>query len=134
MVDFERSWKFMSTKKSGKRSRNNAVVRSRPSRIKDANQSGLGTAGKQLFEWVEKYFEIDSVRPVVNEMCELADRLADVRVELKKSPDARLINAEVKLSAAFARCWKLAGFGDNDVPKNRVGRPAGIPTMPRVVA
>jgi len=121
----------MNTNSRGSTRKKSSAVRSRP-QTKDADGARLGTAGRELFKWCEDHFNIDRVRPVLQELCELQDRLEQVRMELRKSPDPKLINAETKLSAAFARAWRLAGFADSEVPKNRVGRPAGVPIQPRV--
>jgi hypothetical protein len=101
-----------------------------PSRPKDAGAQGLGTAGLELFRWCDDTFEIEGVLPVVTELCKVADRLQQVRSQLAETPDNRLINSEVKLSAAYARLWKMAGFGDADKPPARpVGRPEGSQSL-----
>jgi hypothetical protein len=94
------------------------------SQPKDARTEGLGTAGLELFDFCDDTFEIRDVLPVVTELCKIADRLQQVRELLKDAPDGRLINSEVKLSASYARLWKMAGFGDKDPqPARPVGRP-----------
>lgn len=109
------------------------TARGAQSQFRDVSGARLGTAGRELLSWCDARFEISEVRPLVLEMCSLWDRLAQVRLALEKETDARLIGAETKLSSAFARAWRLAGFADSDVPKGRVGRPMGIPAQPRKV-
>jgi hypothetical protein len=93
---------------------------------KDAAAPRKDTAGDELFTWCDTNYDLTGAEPVVKEMCELADRLEQVRNKLKETPDPKLIGAEVKLSASFMRCWKAAGFGDaNKPPARPVGRPEG---------
>ena len=114
----------MNTKNTGRMKRSAGA-----SRHRDVDGARFGTEGSKLFKWCSDHFDnIDRVLPIVEELCQLQDRLEQVRRELRKSPDPKLINAECKLSAAFARAWRLAGFGDAP-PKGRVGRPGGLPVQ-----
>jgi len=122
----------MNKKSSTDSTRKKRSARARALQPKDVRGTQLDAAGQELFHWCGDHFNIEKVLPVVLELCRLADRLAQVRNELAKGGvDSRLINSEVKLSASYARAWKMAGFGDPEV-KGRVGRPAGVPIQPRV--
>ena len=107
------------------------AVRSKRSQKRDADGARLGTAGRKLFEWGEKNFNSGGVEPLFLQLCQLEDRLAAVRCELKKGVDGRLIGAETKLVAQYGRLWKLLGLSDDPKKANRPGRPAGVPAAPR---
>jgi hypothetical protein len=88
----------------------------------------LKAAGKKLWKWIDENFETAGVEPLAFELCALADRLAAIRKELRTSPkiDVRLINAEMKVAAAYARAWKILGLSADDKPKGRAGYPEGV--------
>jgi hypothetical protein len=89
---------------------------------------GLGVDGRKLWAWAVARYEIAGCEPLLHQLCNLSDRLAAVREELKKGAvDCRLINAETKLVAQFQGCWRLAGFADDAAGKRPVGRPQGQP-------
>jgi len=90
----------------------------------------LGEAGRKLWKWAVSRYEIDDSTPLLSELCEICDRLASVRVQLRSAnPDGRLINSEVKLLSQYSRIWKLLGFCDNEnaTTTGRAGYPEGRP-------
>ena len=94
---------------------------------------GLGGAGTALWIWLTGNFATAGCEPMCAELCCLADRLAALRQSIAEHPnDQRLVNSEMKASAAFARCWRLLGLADADA-KGKPGFPAGVPRRPRAV-
>jgi hypothetical protein len=90
----------------------------------DERSPQLGYEGTQLFLWCQDHFDdCESVEPLLIELCQLADRLAEIRRELAKGLDARLLSAEVKFANQYARAWKLLGLADP--PKAGRPRPPG---------
>ena len=95
---------------------------------------GLKAAGKELYNWIQSQYDAASMEqhaPLVRELCELADRLAEVRASIakqgvstadgKKNP---LLDTEIKLSAMFTKDWRVLGLADRDAAAPRpVGRP-----------
>jgi hypothetical protein len=89
--------------------------------------TGFGTEGRRLWHWMSVNFSMAGAEPMCEELCRLCDRLASVRKEIAKAPDdMRLVSAEMKATAAFARAWKMLGLADADA-KGRPGYPAGVP-------
>jgi hypothetical protein len=67
------------------------------------------------------------VEPMAVELCRLADRLASLRAGIASAPhDMKLINGEMKVTAAFARAWKTVGLADSEA-KGKSGWPLGVP-------
>jgi hypothetical protein len=88
----------------------------------------LGPDGRHLWRWVSARYVTDGCEPLLNEICEVTDRLCRVRESLRGTdkPDTRLLAAEVKLLAQYARLWKLLGLADEQrAERRRVGRPEG---------
>ena len=91
----------------------------------------LGPAGRRLLRWLKRHYDagaIESVRPLVDELLAVCDRLADVRrmlaaEGLSVSERLKLMRTEVQLNASFGRCWRLLGLAE-DTP---VTMPAGRP-------
>jgi hypothetical protein len=94
----------------------------------------LKAAGRRLWRWLAENFEMAGVEPLAGELCALCDRLAAIRKELRGTPklDVRLVNAEMKVCAAYARAWKALGLSVDDKPKGKAGYPAGVPRQRRV--
>lgn len=89
---------------------------------------GLETEGARLWGWLGENFDMAGAEPMCTELCRLADRLASIRKEIATAPnDMRLVAAEMKTTAAFARAWKSLGLSDPNEKRNRPGRPAGVP-------
>jgi hypothetical protein len=89
---------------------------------------GLGLEGRKLWAWAERRYEIEDLGPLLAELCELKDRLEVVRASQReaKEPDPKLIAAECKLTTQFQHAWRLLGLAEDDEPKRRPGRPAGV--------
>jgi hypothetical protein len=95
--------------------------------------SDLKKPGRDLWNWLTEAYDIDGLGPLVAELCRVQDRLAAVRLELSKGELVAktggrhpLLDSEFKLSGAFMRLWRTAGFSDDPPPPTRdVGRPAG---------
>jgi hypothetical protein len=83
----------------------------------------LNADGKRLLEWLATHFDTTGVEPLCLELAHLAARLSDVRAALPdaKTPAdrARLISAEIKLSAAFVRVWRALGLDSEDLEAAR---------------
>jgi hypothetical protein len=98
---------------------------------KDHTTKGRGNTGSgyysgpELFDWLEERFDIEIARPLVVELCTIADRLAQVRRALEQGLDGRLLSSEVKLLAQYSRVWKLLGLAEKE--PGRPGRPPGVP-------
>jgi len=90
----------------------------------------LGPAGQRLWRWALERFEFENCEPVLEQLCEIYDRLEGVRTESRKQEktDSKLVNAECKLLSQYNQLWKTLGLNlEEEQPKNRVGRPAGVP-------
>ena len=80
-------------------------------------------AGSDLLAWLETQFNTKGVEPMVYELCEIADRLAAVRGEIRRAGVSVsggrniLLDQEVKIVAAFARYWRLLGLAESDKAK-----------------
>ena len=90
--------------------------------------AGLPAAGVELWEWITATNDISGVEAVITQLCHVAARLSALREAIASAtePDHRMIAAECKLLAQFARLWSLAGLADDDMPKRKPGRPAGV--------
>jgi hypothetical protein len=96
----------------------------------DVRDQPLGYQGQKLWDWAQQNFESARTEPLLMELCRLADRLSEIRRELKKGLDGRLVNAEVKVCSQFTKTWKLLGLADP--PKaGRPGRPEGVAQQPQ---
>lgn len=79
-----------------------------------------GLSGDELRAWLMEMCgaeAVDSIRPVIEEMCCLADRLREIRrrladKSLSSKELAQLVSAETKVSGALVRLWKTAGLAD----------------------
>jgi hypothetical protein len=89
---------------------------------------GLGRAGQKLWRWLTTCYTIDGAEPLAMELATLTDRLEEIRQALK-APDltaadrGRLVNAEVKVNAAYTRTWRVLGLSDDPRPDRGPGRP-----------
>jgi len=91
----------------------------------------LGPAGRRLLRWLKRHYDagaIESVRPLVDELLAVCDRLADVRrmlaaEGLSVSERLKLMRTEVQLNASFGRCWRLLGLAEDTPPALPPGRP-----------
>ena len=101
---------------------------------KNARQTkskGLKTAGRKLRTWLEENCDnIADAAPAVAELCEMTNRLHEVRDAIaqegvtiggKKHP---LLDVEIKLSGQWVKLWRALGLADKpDGTKRPVGRP-----------
>jgi hypothetical protein len=94
----------------------------------------LGPAGRRLKRWLARHFDatqLESVRPLADELLSLADSLHEVRCELSSgvlatSERVKLRRLETQLSGAFGRTWRLLGLADDapaTMPRGRPPRP-----------
>jgi hypothetical protein len=91
----------------------------------------LGPAGRKLLRWLKRHYAadaIESVKPLVDELLAVGDRLADVRrmlaaEGLSVSERLKLMRTEVQLNASFGRCWRLLGLAEDTPPALPPGRP-----------
>ena len=91
----------------------------------------LGPAGRRLLRWLKRHYDagaIESVRPLVDELLAVCDRLADVRrmlaaEGLSVSERLKLMRTEVQLNASFGRCWRLLGLAEDTPVTMPPGRP-----------
>jgi len=90
----------------------------------------LGPAGRRLRAWLRRHFgdQIESCRPMVEELLSIVDRLERLRAELDAggltpAERARLVRIEMQASGAFARCWRLLGLADDAPATMPPGRP-----------
>jgi hypothetical protein len=93
----------------------------------------LKQAGKTLWGWLNEIAESDdleAVRPAAVELCQITDRLAEVRGQI--AIDGVLVNArknslldvEIKLSGQLAKLWRVLGLADGaEASRRPVGRP-----------
>jgi len=94
----------------------------------------LGPAGRRLLRWLKRHYDagaIESVRPLVDELLAVCDRLADVRrmlaaEGLSVSERLKLMRTEVQLNASFGRCWRLLGLAEDTPPTLPPGRPPAL--------
>jgi P27 family predicted phage terminase small subunit len=94
----------------------------------------LQAAGRQLWRRISSEFEVRGTEDLLQELCRLADRLAEVRSVLKaeglvvgvgdKQRRHPLADLEPKLSAQYQKVWRLLGLADSDQPRRPVGRPS----------
>jgi hypothetical protein len=105
-----------------------------------ANMRGKGVPkhlrsdGRRLWAWLQSAFDgSDDLWPLATELCQIADRLGEVREQIRKDGvwvNGRknpLIDIECKLSAQFTKLWRTAGLADKpDVEKRPVGRPTNF--------
>ena len=95
-------------------------------------------AGRQLWTWLCGEFEnIESCRPLAEELTRIADRLAEVRQKIAaqgltvsaargRSAKNPLLDMELKLSKQYTVLWRSLGLSDkapDDTPVRPVGRP-----------
>jgi hypothetical protein len=90
----------------------------------------LGPAARRLRAWLRRQFgdQIESCRPMVEELLSIVDRLERLRAELDAggltpAERARLVRIEIQASGAFARCWRLLGLADDAPATMPPGRP-----------
>jgi hypothetical protein len=91
----------------------------------------LGPAGRRLLRWLKRHYDsgaIESVRPLVDELLAVCDRLTDVRrmlaaEGLSVSERLKLMRTEVQLNASFGRCWRLLGLAEDTPATMPPGRP-----------
>ena len=114
---------------------NAAPARGQAAATAPASASGgrpkLGPAGRRLLRWLKRHYGADaiaSVRPLVDELLAVCDRLADVRrmlaaEGLSVSERLKLMRTEVQLNASFGRCWRLLGLADDAPATTPPGRP-----------
>jgi hypothetical protein len=92
---------------------------------------GLNTAGRKLWTWLEETCDnVADAAPAVAELCEVTNRLHEVRdairkqgvtVEGRKNP---LLDVEIKLSAQWVKLWRALGLADKpDEQRRPLGRP-----------
>lgn len=99
--------------------------------------------GQRLWAWLHSECEgIESCRPLVAELCRIADRLQDVRAKLAsqglsvagargRSARNPMLDVEVKLSKQFQVLWRSLGLSDKPEEERRpVGRPAASDRLP----
>ena len=90
--------------------------------------AGLPAAGMELWQHITEQNDIAGVEPLIEQLCHVAARLSALRDAIAASvgPDHRMVAAECKLLAQYARLWSLAGLADDDSHKRKPGRPAGV--------
>jgi hypothetical protein len=94
----------------------------------------LGPAGRKLLRWLKRHYAadaIESVKPLVDELLAVGDRLADVRrmlaaEGLSVSERLKLMRTEVQLNASFGRCWRLLGLAEDAPATLPPGRPPAL--------
>jgi len=95
---------------------------------KKRGQEQLGYAGLELFDWcVDNFDNVESVKPLLIELCVLSDRLSEIRAALAQGLDPRLVNSEIKVASQYSKVWRLLGLSDDPRKTGRVGRPMGVP-------
>jgi len=84
---------------------------------------GLGKAGQKLWRHVASNYDLMGNEPVLEELCRVTDRLAEVRERIAKDGliDSKgrkhpLAELEPKLSGQFRMLWRLLGLGDDEEP------------------
>ena len=80
-------------------------------------------AGAEMLAWLESQFDTKGAEPMVYELCEITDRLAAIRAEIRRAGVSVsggrnvLLDQEVKLVAAYARYWRILGLAESDKAK-----------------
>jgi hypothetical protein len=81
----------------------------------------LGQDGKALWRQLTQDYDFTGNEALLHELARTADRLAEVRVRIMGAPDdstyAKLAGLEVKVSATFARLWRIAGIPQAETPR-----------------
>jgi hypothetical protein len=97
------------------------------------NPPTLGRAARRLRAWLRRHFgdQIESCRPMVEELLSIVDRLERLRAELDAggltpAERARLVRIEMQASGAFARCWRLLGLAEDAPATLPPGRPPAL--------
>src|SRR4051794_13672761 len=96
-----------------------------------------GGDGARLWAWLHSSVEgAETCGPMVEELCRIADRLAEVRLKIAqqgltisgvrgRSAKNPLLDIEIKLSGQLAKLWKTLGLSDKpDQDSLPIGRPA----------
>jgi len=85
---------------------------------------GLGKAGHKLWHHVASNYDLMGNEPVLEELCRVADRLAEVRSRIAEDGlvdgngrKHALADLEPKLSGQFRMLWRLLGLSDDEEPK-----------------
>lgn len=80
----------------------------------------LKTEGRRLWRELTRDYNCAGNEPVLRELCRTADRLAEIRERLASATDnvdfLKLTNAESKTAGTFARCWRLLGLQQAQIP------------------
>jgi len=93
---------------------------SRPPRV--AKFAELGPAGARVRAWLQNLDPegYDLTEPLSRELCELADSLANIRAQLRKSKltimeQVRLRTLEHRLSESYRRTWRELGLSEEPI-------------------
>lgn len=80
----------------------------------------LKTEGRQIWRQICADYDTRGNEAVLHELCRTADRLAEIRNRITTAKDTteflKLTNAESKTAGTFARCWRLLGLQQADIP------------------
>ena len=80
----------------------------------------LRPEGRRIWRAIVADYDVRGNEPVLHELCRTADRLAEIRDRMRTAKDTteflRLANAESKTAGTFARCWRLLGLQQADIP------------------
>ncbi len=86
--------------------------------------SDLKSEGRRIWKQITTDYDTRGNEPILHELARTADRLAEIRQRMTGADAAtflKLTNAEVKVSGTFARCWRLLGLQQAEIPTQ--GRP-----------
>lgn len=80
----------------------------------------LKAEGRRIWRQIAADYDIAGNEPVLLELCRTADRLAEIRERMRTAADntefLRLTNAEAKAAGTWARCWRLLGLQQAEIP------------------
>ncbi len=80
----------------------------------------LKTEGRRVWRQITADYDTAGNEVILHELARTADRLSEIRERMRGAKDnsefLRLTNAESKTAGTFARCWRLLGLQQADIP------------------